>query len=167
LIPTDIPGIDRPIVVTAHDVLWGKSTTGDKVVIIGGGEVGCETADYVGERGARQITIVEMLEDVALDMLPWSKEFLMERLNGYGVNILTSAKVKEVLDDGVAFSRNGKEESIRGVNNVILAMGVKPVDDLSDKIKGTVAEVHVIGDAKAPRKAIDAIHEAYELALGI
>jgi NADPH-dependent 2,4-dienoyl-CoA reductase/sulfur reductase-like enzyme len=62
----------------------------------------------MGERGARQITVVEMLEDVALDMLPWSKEFLMERLSGYGVNILTSTKVKEVLDDGGVFTRNGK-----------------------------------------------------------
>ncbi len=108
--------------------------------------------------------MVEMLEDVALDMIPWSKEFLIERLNGYGVNILTSAKVKEILDDGVVFARNGKEESIRGASSVILAMGAKSVNDLSEKIKGKVAEVHVIGDAKEPRKAIDAIHEAAELA---
>ena len=106
----------------------------------------------------------EMLADVALDMLPRSKEFLMERLNGYGVNIFTSAKVKEILDDGVVFTRNGKEESIRGVNSVILAMGAKSVNDLSEKIKGKVAEVYVIGDAKEPRKALDAIHEAAELA---
>ena len=164
LIPTDIPGTDRPIVVTAHDVLWGKATAGDRVVIIGGGEVGCETADFAGERGALEITVVEMLEDVALDMLPWSKEFLMERLNGYGVNIITSAKVKAILDDGVVFTTNGKEESIRGVNSIILAMGAKPVNDLEEKLTGKVAEVHVIGDAKEPRRAFEAIHEAAEIA---
>jgi len=164
IIPADIPGTDKPIVVTAHDVLAGKVTVGDKVVIIGGGEVGCETADYVGERGAMQITVVEMLEDVALDILPWTKEFLMERLNGYRVNILTSAKVKEILDDGVVFTRNGKEESIRGVSSIILAMGAKSVSDLSEKIKGKVAEVHVIGDAKEPRKALEAIAEGAEIA---
>jgi thioredoxin reductase len=117
----------------------------------------------VGERGARQITIIEMLEDVALDMIPWSKEFLMERLNGYRVNILTSAKVKEILSDGVVFTRNGKEESIRGANNVVLAMGAKPVDDLSKEISREVAEVYVIGDAKQPRKALDAIWEGAEI----
>jgi len=164
IIPADIPGTDKPIVVTAHDVLAGKVTVGDKVVIIGGGEVGCETADYVGERGAMQITVVEMLEDVALDMLPWTKEFLMERLNDYRVNILTSAKVKEILDDGVVFTRDGKEESIRGVNSIVVAMGAKSVNDLSEKLKGKVAEIHVIGDAKEPRKALEAIHEGAEIA---
>jgi NADPH-dependent 2,4-dienoyl-CoA reductase/sulfur reductase-like enzyme len=164
VIPADIPGIDKPIVVTAHDVLWGKAVVGDRVVIVGGGEVGCETADYAGERGARQITVIEMLEDVALDMIPWSKEFLMERLKGYGVSILTSAKVKEILDDGVVFTRNGKEESIRGVSSVILAMGAKSVDDISKAVKGKAAEVHVIGDAKEPRKAFEAIHEGADIA---
>lgn len=162
--PAEIVGIDKPTVVTAYDVLAGKVTVGDKVVILGGGEVGCETADYVGERGAIQITVVEMLEDVALDMPPWNKEFLMDRLNGYRVNILTSAKVKEILDDGVVFTRNGKEESIRGVNSIILALGARSVNDLSEKIKGRIAEVHVIGDAKEPRRALDAIAEASELA---
>jgi NADPH-dependent 2,4-dienoyl-CoA reductase/sulfur reductase-like enzyme len=164
IIPADIPGADKPIVATANDVLAGKVTAGDKVIIVGGGEVGCETADYMGERSARQITVVEMLKHVASDMLPWGKEFLMERLNGYGVNILTSAKVKEVLDDGVVFTKNGKEESIRGVNSVVLAIGVKPVNGLAEKMKGKVAEVYVIGDAKEPRQALDAIAEASELA---
>jgi len=164
VIPAEIVGIDKPIVVTAHDVLAGKVTVGDKVAIIGGGEVGCETADYVGERGAQQITVVEMLDDVALDMPPWNKDFLMDRLNGYRVNILTSAKVKEILDDGVVFTRNGKEESIRGVNSIILAMGAKSVNDLSEKIKGKVAEVYVIGDAKEPRRALDGIAEGSAVA---
>jgi len=164
IIPTNIPGTDKPNVVTANDVLCGQTTVGDKVVIIGAGEVGCETADYAGERGSRQITIVEMLVDVALDMIPWTKEFLLERLNGYGVSILTSAKVKEILDDGVVFTRNGNDEAIRGVDNVILAMGAKSVDNLSERVKNKVAEVYAIGDAKEPRRAIDAVHEAYEIA---
>ncbi len=163
LIPGDLPGVDKPIVAAAHDVLAGGVTMGDKVVIVGGGLVGCETADYVGERGAREITIVEMLPDVAMDMVPWTKEFLLERLNGYRVNILTSAKVKEILDDGVVFTRNGKEEPIRGVNNVILAMGVKSVNELSEEVSDKVGEVYVIGDAKEPRKGIDAIAEGAEV----
>jgi pyruvate/2-oxoglutarate dehydrogenase complex dihydrolipoamide dehydrogenase (E3) component len=167
VIPSDIPGIDKPIVVTAHDVLWGKAAAGDKVVIVGGGEVGCETADYIGERGARQITVVEMLRYVVSDMPFMNREFLTERLNGHGVNLLTSAKVKEILDDGVVYTRNGKEESIRGVSSVILAMGAKSVDGISKAIKDRVAEVYVIGDAKEPRDALEAIHEAYDLACTI
>jgi 2,4-dienoyl-CoA reductase-like NADH-dependent reductase (Old Yellow Enzyme family)/thioredoxin reductase len=164
IIPSSIPGTDKPSVVTANDVLCGKAMIGDKVVIVGAGEVGCETADYAGERGAKQITILEMLEDVAPDMVPWSKEFLLERLKGHGVSILMSAKVKEILDDGVVFTRNGNDESIRGVDTVVLALGARPVDDLSGRLKDKVAEVYVIGDAKEPRRAIEAIHEAFEVA---
>ncbi|MFI5394267.1 MAG: FAD-dependent oxidoreductase [Candidatus Binatia bacterium] len=164
IIPTKIPGADKPNVVTANDVLWGKVAVGRRVVIIGAGEVGCETADYAGERGAKQITVIEMLKDVASEMVPWSKEFLLERLQGYGVNILTSATVTEILDDGVTFTRNGIHDAVRGVDKIILAVGAKPVDDLSARVKDRVAEVFVIGDAKRPRRALDAIHEAYEIA---
>lgn len=164
IVPLSIAGADKPIVVTADDVLCGKKTIGKKVVIIGAGEVGCETADYAGERGARQITIVEMLADVARGMVPWSREFLLERLKGHGVNIITSAKVKEILDDGVVFTRNGSDVSVRGVNTVVLALGARSVNDLSQEIENKVPEVYVIGDAKEPRRAIEAIHEAFDVA---
>jgi NADPH-dependent 2,4-dienoyl-CoA reductase/sulfur reductase-like enzyme len=164
IIPRDIPGTDRPNVVTANDVLCGKTTVRGKIVIIGAGEVGCETADYAGERGAGHVTIVEMLENVASDMVPWNKEFLLERLKGHGVNILTSATVTEILDDGVVFTRNGTTESIRGVVKVVLALGARSVDDLSEQLKDKVAEIYVLGDAKEPRRAIEAIHEGFEIA---
>lgn len=163
ILPSGLPGVGKPAVVTAHDVLAGRKVVGDKVVIIGGGEVGCETADYVRERGTKDITLIEMLADVALDMVPWSKEFLMDRLAEHGIKILTSATVKELLDDGVVFTRDGQEQTIRGVNNVILAMGAKSVDDLSAAIKDTVPEVYVIGDAHKPRRAIEAIAEGAEI----
>lgn len=163
IIPSRIPGADKPAVVTAHDVLASKKLVGDKVVIIGGGEVGCETADYIGERGATEITILEMLDGVALDMVPWSKEFLLDRLGEHRVKILTSAAVKEILDDGVVFTKDGKEESIRGVDNVVLAMGAKSLDELSAAIKDTIPEVYVIGDAQKPRRAVEAIFEGAEL----
>jgi NADPH-dependent 2,4-dienoyl-CoA reductase/sulfur reductase-like enzyme len=163
-IPESIPGANKPNVVTANDILAGKVIVGNKVVIIGGGEVGCEIADYVGERGVRQIIVVEMLKGVALDMFFINKKFLMDRLNAYGVSVVTSAKVKEIIDDGVIFSKNGRDEYIRNVDNVILAMGVKPVNNLLAKIRHKVADVYVIGDAKEPRKAIDAIAEGAEIA---
>jgi len=151
-------------VVTANDVLSGRVTVGRRVIIIGAGEVGCETADYAAERGARQITVVEMLRNVAYEMVPWSKEFLLERLDARGGRILTSAKVKEILEDGVVFTRDGQDESIRGVDRVVLALGARPVSDLAEALKDRAVEVHVIGDARSPRRAIEAIHEGFEVA---
>jgi NADPH-dependent 2,4-dienoyl-CoA reductase/sulfur reductase-like enzyme len=135
-------------------VLAGKLTVGEKVAIIGGGEVGCETADYVGERGAREITIMARATDVALDMLESSRVFLMERLSKYPVVMLTSVSVKEILDDGIAYVRDGKEESIRGIDTIILARGTMSVDDLSKKIQGSsVGAICDQGCQRTPQRA--------------
>lgn len=165
-----IPGVNGPKVVTAHDVLAGKVAlyyfdetllrhVGNKVIIIGGGMVGAETADYARERGASTVTLVEMLPDIALDMPIWNKDFLVERLTSGKVDVITSAQVKEILEDGLVFVRDGKEETVRGTDNIVLATGVKSVNELSAAIKDKAAEVYVIGDAKEPSKALEAIAE--------
>jgi len=167
IIPTDVPGADKPIVATPHDVLAGKVDIGHRVIILGGGALGCETAEYVGEQGAKEITITTRrgsIDEVAQDMVPWARAALMEKLSAYKVNIFTSATVKEILDDRVMLLREGKEESIRGATNVILARGVESIDDISAVIRDKVAEVYIIGDAKEPRKALEAIAEGAEVA---
>ena len=81
-----------------------------------------------------------------------------------GSGFITSATVKEILDDGLVISMaDGSEESMRGMDRIILAMGAKSVEVLSDEIKKKVAEVYVIGDAKQPRKALEAIAEGSEV----
>jgi len=169
LIPA-LPGAEGKKVVTAHDVLAGRAVIQAKnVIVIGGGMVGCEVADFLAEVGdnpvvgGTAVTIVEMLPDIGLDLAPESKTLLMQRLREKGVKIITSATVKEILDDGVVIVKDGQEETILGMDYIILAMGAKSVDKLSDKIKGKVAEVYVIGDAKEPRKALEAIAEGSEV----
>jgi hypothetical protein len=68
------------------------------------------------------------------------------------------------VDDGVVYEIDGREESIHGIDTIILAVGAKSVDNLSDKIKGKVAEVHVIGDAREPGRIVNATHEGAEVA---
>jgi pyruvate/2-oxoglutarate dehydrogenase complex dihydrolipoamide dehydrogenase (E3) component len=121
--------------------------------------VGAETSDYARERGALSVTLVKMLPDIALDMPPWNREFLVERLTAGKVNIITSAEVKRILEDGVLFIKDGKEQSIRDMDNIVVATGVESVNRLSSEIKGKMPAVYVIGDAKQPRKAIDAVAE--------
>jgi len=170
MVPDDIPGIDKEKVVTAWDILTGKAAqTARNVVILGGGLVGCETADFMTGTGDNlgadrtDVTILEMLEDVASDMVPEPRHLLMQRLHAKGVKVMTSAKVKEILDDGVLFMRDGEEGSIHNADYVVLALGSRPVDHLSEKIKGKVAEVYVIGDAKEPRKVLEATAEGAEV----
>jgi 7beta-hydroxy-3-oxochol-24-oyl-CoA 4-desaturase len=169
LIPP-IPGVERAKVVHSSDVLQGRVTPmRARVLIIGGGSTACEIADSLSTPGGNpldinnSVTIVEMLPDIAQTEPPGSKMMLIERLHEKGVNILTSATVKEITDDGAVIVRNGHEEVIDGMNQIILACGTKSVDRLSEKLKGKVPEVYVIGDAKSPRRALEAIAEGMEV----
>jgi len=162
VIPKDMPGVDNPKVVTAIDVLTEKVRCGPKVLVLGGNSVGCEVADWLGFH-RKDVTLIEMMEEVGLDVDTFHKPFLMERLTRWGVKIITHAKVKRITDDGVVVERNGKEETIGGANNIVLALGTKPVNDLDMQLKGKVHEVYVIGDAKQARKAYDAVQEGAKI----
>jgi len=163
LIPDDIPGVKRENVVTAHDALTEKILTGQRVAILGGGMVGCETAEFLAQRG-KDVTIIEMLDLIATDVGMFTRPFLMDRLTNWGVKQITGAQVKEITDDGVVVEKEGKKETVSGIDTVVLAMGIKSVNDLAEKLKGKTAEVYVIGDASQPRMAVDAISEGAEIA---
>ncbi|MFA5055247.1 MAG: FAD-dependent oxidoreductase [Dehalococcoidia bacterium] len=164
-----IPGIDGPKVISSHAVLGGAPRPKGKVLVIGGGLVGCEVADLIADLGdgsagsATAVTIIEMLTDIALDEVEMSRMLLIPRLREKGVKWLTSATVKQILEDGAIITRDGKEETIEGIDHVIIACGTKSVDTLSKAIEGKVPEVYVIGDAKEPRLALEAVAEGAEV----
>jgi len=170
LVP-DIPGIRGDKVVSAHDVLAGKVVVPcGHVLVLGGGMVGLEVAEFLANpgdnpvMGCTAVTVVEMLDNVGLDMVPEGRTLLMQRLRENGVKVLTSTKVKEVLEDSTVVIRDGQvQENIGGMDTIVLALGARSVDELSHKIKDKVAEVYVIGDAKEPRKALEAIAEGAEV----
>ena len=161
LIP-DIPGADGENVVTAHDVLNFKLRTGQRVVIAGGAMVGCETADLLASYG-RDVTIVEMLPEIASDMAPAPKGFLLQRLAEQKVKVVTSATIQRIAGDGLVVSRDGKAETIGGMDTIVLAMGAVSVSELAKEIEGKVSEVYVIGDAQTPGKATEAIAAGAEV----
>jgi len=162
----NIPGLDQTNVATAWDVLKGEARPGRNSLIIGGGLVGAETADFLAQFRGRKVTLVEMLPDIAGDMGGDSRHFLLERLKEKGVAIITGAEVKRVQDDSVILACNGQEQCISGFDVFVLALGSRPQDDVALELKDTVEADHIflIGDVKEPRKAIDAIREGAETA---
>lgn len=163
LVPESIPGIDKETVITAWEVLAGhEATKARKVLIVGGGLTGCETADFLAfptdnmAAAPTEVTLLELREQIALDSMAEPRHLLLDRLREKRVDVIVRAKVKEILDDGVVFERDGREETLHGFEYVVLAMGVKPVDTLSKEIEGKVPEVYVIGDATQPRRALEA-----------
>ncbi|QUL99072.1 MAG: FAD-dependent oxidoreductase [Candidatus Fermentithermobacillus carboniphilus] len=165
LIPR-IPGADAPWVASAWDVLAGKAPTGQNVLIMGGGSVGCETADYLLHLEKR-VTIVEMLGELARDVESTTRYFLLQRLNNLGANVVLNATIVEITRDGVIYERQGQRQELRGFDTLVAAFGTAPENSLVKDILGIVTEVYVIGDAEEPRRAIDAIRDAEKLATRI
>ena len=167
----NIPGITGKRVVSGHDVLSGKAVLPcGNILVIGGGMVGLEVAEFLANPGdnpiigCTNVTVLEMLPDVGMDLAPDMRTLLMQRLRESGARILTSATVKEILEDGaVVTMADGREEALRGMDRIVLAMGARSVDTLSDRIKDKVSEVYVVGDAKEPRRALEAIAEGSEV----
>jgi NAD(H)-dependent 7beta-hydroxy-3-oxo-delta4-cholenoic acid oxidoreductase len=161
-----IPGVDKAKVVHSSDVFQGRITpVHAKVLVIGGGSVACEVADAIAGPGDNpmdannKVTIVEMLPDIAQDEPAGARMVLMQRLRDKGVMTITSATVKEITDDGVVITREGREETITGMDHIVLACGTKSVEHLRDQISENVPEVYVVGDAKRARRALEAIAE--------
>jgi len=131
--------------------------------------VGCEVADFLADRGdnivvgRRAVTIVTRQRDVALDMITEPRQLLVERLREKDVRFITRATTKEIRDDGILLDKDGEEISISAIDSIILARGAKSVDELSGKIRDKVTEVYVIGDAKTPGKALEAIAEGTQV----
>jgi 2,4-dienoyl-CoA reductase-like NADH-dependent reductase (Old Yellow Enzyme family)/thioredoxin reductase len=166
----DIPGIKGPNVHAATDVLRGEADVGRYVVVIGGGLVGLETADYLRERG-KAVTIIEKLPEVAADpnVEPLFKRYLLSRLGKTGetVLILTGADVLEIGPDFVRIDLKGAEKRLPGVDAVVVAAGFTPAVPFDSKELGDTCEVHVVGDAVNPRTLFEAVHSAAEIAFSI
>jgi len=168
LIP-NIPGVENCVV--ADDVLLGRVKVGQKVVVVGGGLVGIEVALYLGING-KDVTIVEVLPEVARDLEPISRLALLKPnglLSKYNVKVLTSTYVIRVEEGGVEVLKLPLERSFIEADDVVLAVGrVSELDrELLNTAKEVAKEVYVVGDAKSPRKIIDAVHEAFFTALNI
>jgi len=158
----DIPGIEKLKVITAPDALRQPKAVGERVIIIGGGLVGCETAELLAQKGKR-VTILEMLGRIASDVGIMARRFLLHRLREAGIRMETNIKVEEITDEGVRAVRDDKPESFAG-DTVVLALGMRANRELADEIKGTVSELYIIGDCAQPRRITEAIGEGFETA---
>lgn len=160
LIP-EIPGIHRPNVVTAQKVLEGEEV-GERIVVIGGDLVGCETAEYLAERD-KKVTIVEILTDVATRVISALRGLLLSRLAARGVTILTGVKDEELTDRGLAITTKEGEKQLIEADTVVLAAGAKPNKVLLPALRGKISEIYSIGDCVEPRDIFEAIADGYRV----
>jgi len=162
----DLPGRAKARLLTFEDILRPEPAIGEKILILGGGSLGAEMADYLASRG-KEVTVVEMREEVAYDAVAHLKYCLLERLSAQKVKILTHTKVVAFDKDSVIVEDPGGRKELSGYDNLVIAMGLKSSDTLASRHKGKVKRIFVIGDAHAPREIIDAVQEAYEISMNL
>jgi 2,4-dienoyl-CoA reductase-like NADH-dependent reductase (Old Yellow Enzyme family)/thioredoxin reductase len=161
----EIPGIKQENVLTAWEVLENHEKVGRNVVVIGGGSVGAETAEFLADLG-KEITLIEMLDEVAVDVGKISRKLLLRRLGEKGVKIHVMTQAKSIQKEGVETDFKGKVELLPA-DTVVLATGVEENKELISHLRKLAIKFYTIGDCVSPRKAIDAIHEGFKTALQI
>ena len=189
-----IPGTDGQHVVQAWDVLSGIADVGDRVVVLGGGATGClvslylaqmgtvdaatlrflvqnqaerwETLEQLVQKGSKDVTLVEMLPKFGTDIGLTTRWTVLQDLRRFGVHMISDALAIRITPQGVDVVIGADESHIAG-DTVVLAMGVTPLDDIYHSLQGRVKELYLIGDAREPRKAFDAIREGFETGMTI
>ncbi len=163
-----IKGLSECGFITAHDMLDGKAQIGAKALVVGGGMVGCEAAEFLAERG-HQVAVIEMKDVIGADVVPENKPFLFANFDKHHVDLRPGAKVSEFFTDGVSYAlADGTEGELRGFDNIILAMGSRSYNPLEETVKEFVPEVIVIGEAvKSPGNACISTGEALNAALSL
>lgn len=145
----------------ANEYLLGIKKPGKKVVVIGGGLVGCETAAYMKET-AEEVTIVEMLEDILAisEHCLNNDQALRTMIKERDVAVVGSAKVTKITKSDVSYIKDGEEHTLE-CDTVIIASGYRSNNKLEGELQDKVKDLTVIGDAEAPRKILTAVHEGY------
>ena len=191
LVP-DIPGAHGEHVVLARDVLLDRVDLGERVVIVGGGAVGIETAIAVATKGTpsaetvkflltygaedlerlreicrtgtKRVTVIEMGQHIGKDIGLTTRWVLLGEMRSLGVKTITGATLKEIREHSVLYAKDGElyEEP---ADTVVLAMGSRVTSSLGESFRHAGIPVSIVGDCVEPRKAMDAIREGYLAAM--
>ncbi len=145
--------------VNAIDILKGKES-GKNVVVIGGGSIGCETAEYLAKQG-KKVTIVEMTDTLAGNTGKTDQTILLGHLKGYKVTLLTECRTEKITETGVVYStKNGRTATVNA-DTIVLAIGGRPERSLYDSLKDEVKEIYNIGDSNGGGIIPNAVYEGY------
>lgn len=170
-----IPSVIKPFTTfkqwaTADDILAGNAFPGKNIVILGGGSVGCETADYLAPLvydlypRDRNITVIEMTKDIMATESGPGRSLVVQRMMNKGVQIICDAKIEKVEEDKIYYSKHGKMECIEDADTLIFAVGYHADTTLADSMERLHRVYHLIGDVEHVGTIKDAIHAGFEVA---
>lgn len=153
---------DKEFCLLAEDILEKQySPKNMRIGVIGGGSVGCETAEYLADAG-NEVTIVEMADSIAADLEPITRTDLVTRIQGKGIGIKAQSRVLAIAPGSIAYEADGQTNTIQ-VDLIVYAGGFRAETKF---MTGFAAEqaaipVYVIGDCRKAGRFVDAIRQAY------
>jgi 2-enoate reductase len=165
----DVPGIHGRNVLSACDLLAGERDTGARVVVVGGGQVGCETALWLAQQG-KKVTVIERLNDVLVGGHPiphMNRVMLLDLMKYHKVELITGSALLEATEHEAVIVRNGLRRDALPADTVVLAAGLSPVQDIYRALQGRHPALYLIGDAREARNILNAVWDAYEVARAI
>ena len=161
----DVPGVDKPHVVSALDLLNKKGSAGPRVLVIGGGLVGCETALHLAVQGKRVLLATRRgRSDLAGEVNLVNRQALTEELGKAQVGVIEHSELDSIMDGGaILVDREWRKTTVE-VDTVVIARGIKPNLDLYDQLVKKGFVVHAIGDCNKPADIGAAVRQGYHLA---
>lgn len=161
-----VPGSDLPHVLSGWRVIAGLETTGQTCVVVGGGLVGVEVADYLAERGRKVIMIVR--SELLKKAVHADRVYYLDRIAELGIEILANARLLSIGPDRVEIQPEGRvRRTLHDVDSVILCTGYASRKAETGGLEGLGIPVHYAGDVGGPRKFFQAIEEGTLTALKI
>lgn len=168
VVPKSIRGSELPNVCTAPDIILKRTKLkGKNVVVVGSGMTGLETTEVLNE-GGNHVTVVEMADEIAPGTWFQLVDDEMSRISQHDTKFLTGKRLMKILPDRVVLedTKTCRMTAIPA-DNVVLSMGVRPVNALYAQLSGKLEHLYAVGDAGTSGTIANAVHSAYSTAIDI
>ena len=161
-----VPGVDLPHVIMGWRVIAGLEDTGRNCVIIGGGLVGMEAADYLAHRGKRVIVIAR--SGLLKKAVHADRVYFLDRIRDLGIEVLGHTKLCEIGPDSVEVEPpGGWRRLLKDVDSVVLCTGYTPRTEQREALAALCIPMHLVGDVLGSRKFFEAIEEGTLTAINL
>jgi len=158
--------MEKELVSTAIHLLLRKKKAGERVLVLGGGLIGCETALWLARQG-KKVTIVELLHDLLIAGIPvqhMNRLMLLDMLKYHKVNVFTNTSLAEVTEEGAIVTDRDFGKRNLATDTVVIAAGLKPQQELYRTLQGQIPNLFLIGDSRKAQNIMNSVWDAYEVA---
>ncbi len=160
-----ITGIKGQNVLLAEECYENMEMLGENIVLIGGGEIGCETALALHEAG-KNVTIIEMLPELAPETFHLTRDIMLWRVEKE-VKVFTGAACKEITESSVKFIDNNGDEQVIPADHVIISAGMRPRSALAESFRNAAPVFRAIGDCSIAKNVRTATQSAFDAIMSI